>query len=90
MRAPLSADPDNDSGADGSSWVTDSFAITVADRSSPVGLTMRDLLGLALRRNPNRAQLLVSTVLGKHLAADPRVIVGVGRLVVEQLSYQHG
>ena len=42
---------------------------------------MADLLRLALRRNPKRAQLLVSTVLGKHLPADPRVIAGIGRLL---------
>ncbi|HEY4422354.1 MAG TPA: phosphoribosyltransferase domain-containing protein, partial [Pseudonocardia sp.] len=32
------------------------------------------LLGLALRRNPRRAQLLVSRVLGKHVPADPRLV----------------
>ena len=36
---------------------------------------------VGLRRNPRRAQLLVSTVLGKHLPADPRVIAGTGRLL---------
>src|SRR3954453_3415565 len=63
------------------SWVSDHFAVTVADRSAPVGLTMQDMLRLALRRNPKRAQLLVSTMLGKHLAADPLVVAGVGRLL---------
>jgi hypothetical protein len=42
---------------------------------------MQALIQVALRRNPRRAQLLVSTVLGKHLAADPRVIAGTGRLL---------
>ena len=32
------------------------------------------LLGLALRRNPRRAHLLVSRVLGKHVPTDPRVV----------------
>src|SRR3954469_6964313 len=63
------------------SWVSDHFAVTVADRTAPVGLTMDDMLRLALRRNPKRAQLLVSTMLGKHLAADPVVIAGGGRLL---------
>jgi hypothetical protein len=63
------------------SWVSEHFGITMADRSAPVGLSMDDMLRLALRRNPKRAQLLVSTMLGKHLAADPVVIAGVGRLL---------
>ena len=51
------------------------------DNGSPVGLRMTELIEVGLRRNPRRAQLLVSTVLGKHLAADPRVIAGTGRLL---------
>ena len=39
---------------------------------------LADLVGLALRRNPRRAHLLVSTVLGKHIPADPRVVHGAG------------
>lgn len=31
-----------------------------------------------LRRNPRRAHLLVSTVLGKHLPTDPRVVLAAG------------
>ena len=42
---------------------------------------MPDLVGMALRRNPRRAHLLVSTVLGKHLPADPRLVYGAGRLL---------
>ncbi|HET8583103.1 MAG TPA: phosphoribosyltransferase [Jatrophihabitans sp.] len=36
------------------------------------------LVELALRDNPRRAHLLVSTVLGKHLPADPRTVHGTG------------
>lgn len=64
-----------------SSWAAARYGVTVADGSSPVGLTMTDLTGIALRRNPKRAQLLVSTVLGKHLPVDPRVACGAGRLL---------
>ncbi|TXS08747.1 phosphoribosyltransferase [Streptomyces sp. wa22] len=39
---------------------------------------LRDLLGLALRRNPKRAHLLVSNVLGKHVPQRPSVVHGVG------------
>ena len=48
------------------------------------------LLGLALRRNPKRAQLLVSRVLGKHIPTDPRLVRGagllLGRLVADALA----
>ncbi|MEU1704390.1 phosphoribosyltransferase [Streptomyces sp. NPDC005706] len=37
-----------------------------------------DLLGLALRRNPKRAHLLVSNVLGKHVPQSPSVVYGHG------------
>jgi len=41
----------------------------------------RVLLGLALRDNPRRAQLLVSRVLGKHVPTDPRVVRAAGLLL---------
>ncbi|MFF9017296.1 phosphoribosyltransferase [Streptomyces sp. NPDC014870] len=37
-----------------------------------------DMLGLALRRNPRRAHLLVSNVLGKHVPQRPSVVHGSG------------
>lgn len=40
---------------------------------------LRDLLGLALRRNPRRAHLLVSNVLGKHVPQLPAAVHGAGR-----------
>ncbi|MGX5182286.1 phosphoribosyltransferase [Streptomyces avermitilis] len=39
---------------------------------------LSDLLGLALRRNPKRAHLLVSNVLGKHVPQSPSVVYGYG------------
>ncbi|MCY0918282.1 phosphoribosyltransferase [Streptomyces sp. H27-G5] len=39
---------------------------------------MEELLGLALRRNPKRAHLLVSRVLGKHVPQSPAVVHGAG------------
>ncbi|MGW0823510.1 phosphoribosyltransferase domain-containing protein, partial [Streptomyces sp. NPDC002845] len=39
---------------------------------------LRGLLGLALRRNPKRAHLLVSNVLGKHVPQSPAVVYGYG------------
>ncbi|MFF4226284.1 phosphoribosyltransferase [Streptomyces abikoensis] len=60
----------------------------VADRLG-VGLEgdprLPELLGLALRRNPKRAHLLVSNVLGKHVPASPAAVyeagAGLGRRV---------
>ncbi|MGV9889518.1 phosphoribosyltransferase [Streptomyces sp. NPDC003395] len=39
---------------------------------------LTELLGLALRRNPKRAHLLVSHVLGKHVPQSPSVVHGSG------------
>ncbi|MFD9003462.1 phosphoribosyltransferase [Streptomyces sp. NPDC059582] len=39
---------------------------------------LSDLVGLALRRNPKRAHLLVSNVLGKHVPQSPSVVYGYG------------
>ncbi|MGW2240500.1 phosphoribosyltransferase domain-containing protein, partial [Streptomyces sp. NPDC001759] len=39
---------------------------------------LTELLGLALRRNPKRAHLLVSNVLGKHVPQSPSVVYGYG------------
>ncbi|CAM5535350.1 Phosphoribosyltransferase OS=Streptomyces glaucescens OX=1907 GN=SGLAU_10855 PE=4 SV=1 [Streptomyces glaucescens] len=52
--------------------------------------TLTGLLGLALRRNPKRAHLLVSNVLGKHVPQSPSVVYGhglaLGRRVRELLG----
>ncbi|MFI9587456.1 phosphoribosyltransferase domain-containing protein [Streptomyces sp. NPDC052236] len=60
----------------------------VADRLG-VGLTgddrLPDLLGLALRRNPKRAHLLVSNVLGKHVPQSPAVVYGAGFALGERV-----
>jgi hypothetical protein len=44
----------------------------------PAELLIATLIQPGLRRNPRRAHLLVSTVLGKHLPTDPRVVLGAG------------
>jgi len=63
------------------SWAGDRFGVGLVDVRTPVGVGLADLIEIGLRRNPRRAQLLVSTVLGKHLAVDPRVAAGFGRLL---------
>ncbi len=50
-------------------------------RSVDAGVDPTVLLGIALRRNPRRAQLLVSRVLGKHVPTDPRLVRAAGLLL---------
>ena len=72
-------------GADKSTpWVSDRLGISL---SGPPLLT--ELVGLALRRNPRRAQLLVSTVLGKHMPADPAAVVRAGRQLACAIQQEH-
>ena len=54
-------------------WVGDRFGVRLAGDAA-----LPELVQLALRRNPRRAHLLVSTVLGKHIPAEPRLVRGAG------------
>jgi hypothetical protein len=66
-------------------WVAERLGVELEGDD---GLTA--LLGLALRRNPKRAHLLVSHVLGKHVPQSPSVVYGhgfrLGRRVRELLG----
>ncbi|MFF7364823.1 phosphoribosyltransferase domain-containing protein [Streptomyces sp. NPDC008125] len=55
------------------SWVAERLGVALAGDQE-----VRDMLGLALRRNPRRAHLLVSHVLGKHVPQLPSVVHGAG------------
>ncbi|MEJ1196310.1 MULTISPECIES: phosphoribosyltransferase [unclassified Streptomyces] len=67
------------------SWVAERLGVELAGDD-----TLTGLLGLALRRNPKRAHLLVSNVLGKHVPQSPSVVYGhgvaLGRRVRELLG----
>ncbi|MFD5496712.1 phosphoribosyltransferase [Streptomyces sp. NPDC001812] len=69
------------------SWVAERLGVELAGDDRLTGL-----LGLALRRNPKRAHLLVSNVLGKHVPSPPSVVYGhgvaLGRRVRELLGEQ--
>ncbi|MBT2383654.1 phosphoribosyltransferase [Streptomyces sp. ISL-11] len=54
-------------------WVADRLGVSFDGDER-----LRELLGLALRRNPKRAHLLVSNVLGKHVPSPPTRVYGVG------------
>ncbi|WLQ43290.1 phosphoribosyltransferase [Streptomyces laculatispora] len=55
------------------SWVAERLGVELVGDGE-----LRELLGLALRRNPKRAHLLVSHVLGKHVPQYPSVVYGAG------------
>ncbi|MEV4677936.1 phosphoribosyltransferase family protein [Actinomadura sp. NPDC049382] len=65
------------------SWVSARLGVRLADGASPAGAGLSSLVGLAVRRNPRRAHLLVSAVLGKHVPTDPRLVYGSGLLLGE-------
>ncbi|WP_206050926.1 phosphoribosyltransferase [Nocardioides speluncae] len=62
-------------------WVSENTGIGATDHGLLPGLAMTDLFGMALRVNPRRPHLLVSTVLAKHVPTDPRVVRGSGLLL---------
>ncbi|MFD8959681.1 phosphoribosyltransferase domain-containing protein, partial [Streptomyces anulatus] len=55
------------------SWVAERLGVALEGDGE-----LQELLGLALRRNPKRAHLLVSNVLGKHVPQRPSVVHGAG------------
>ncbi|GLP72935.1 hypothetical protein TUM20983_00450 [Mycobacterium antarcticum] len=72
------------------SWVTREFGIRIAAQASDSGYSAKQLVIPGLRRNPRRAHLLVSTVLGKHLPVSPAEALSaadrLGDLVAEVLG----
>jgi adenine/guanine phosphoribosyltransferase-like PRPP-binding protein len=52
--------------------------IVLTDTGSSSSWTATQLVRPGLRRNPRRAHLLVSTVLGKHIPVDPDVVIAAG------------
>ncbi|MCZ2830743.1 phosphoribosyltransferase domain-containing protein [Modestobacter sp. VKM Ac-2986] len=62
-------------------WTADRLGARLRTTAGVGGLVAEDLVGMALRRNPRRAHLLVSRVLGKHVPTDPRLVHGAGRLL---------
>lgn len=61
-------------------WVAERLGVALDG-----GERLRELLGLALRRNPKRAHLLVSNVLGKHVPQSPAVVYGTGVALGERV-----
>ncbi|AZI59317.1 phosphoribosyltransferase [Nakamurella antarctica] len=63
------------------------FGVGLTTGDSQLGWALSDLVGLALRRNPRRAHLLVSSILGKHVPVDPDLVHGTGMLLGALVSY---
>jgi adenine/guanine phosphoribosyltransferase-like PRPP-binding protein len=64
-------------GRAGGDPVADRFGIRLDELASN-GFQLTELVDVGLRRNPRRAQLLVSRVLGKHVPVDPALVLAVG------------
>lgn len=65
-------------------YVTDTLNIP-----TPNAVGFRQLLGLALRKNPKRAHLLVSTVLGKHIPQKPVIVSAAAEALAHQILELH-
>ena len=63
------------------SYVRDALGVDVTSDPGTSVLPVKSLVGLALRRNPKRAHLLVSRVLAKHVPTEPGIVASAGRLL---------
>jgi adenine/guanine phosphoribosyltransferase-like PRPP-binding protein len=62
-------------------WVGEHVGLELRTDAELSLCDLTELVGVALRHNPRRAQLLVSHVLGKHVPAEPRTVYGSGLLL---------
>ncbi|MGO4228920.1 phosphoribosyltransferase domain-containing protein [Arthrobacter sp. YAF34] len=62
-------------------YVRHALGVNVASDHSRSVLPVEALVGLALRRNPKRAHLLVSRVLAKHVPTEPGIATSAGQLL---------
>lgn len=67
-------------------WATEQFGLAVLDTGAADSpWRAADLVLPGLRRNPRRAHLLVSTVLGKHLPTEPARVRGAADALAEKV-----
>ncbi|MCU1406336.1 MAG: hypothetical protein JWQ43_2639 [Glaciihabitans sp.] len=62
-------------------FVRDSLGITIHTDVERSLVPVEQLVGIALRRNPKRAHLLVSTVLAKHVPTPPGLVIAAAELL---------
>ncbi|MCG3044268.1 phosphoribosyltransferase family protein, partial [Streptomyces sp. S1A] len=77
--------PGQGSGQWSGEWVAQRLGVRLETPPGEEAGRLRDLLGLALRRNPRRAHLLVSQVLGKHVPQLPGTVHGTGLRLGERV-----
>jgi hypothetical protein len=61
--------------------VRDALDISITTDPDRSIISVEDLVGIAVRRNPKRAHLLVSTVLAKHVPTTPGISLAAGELL---------
>lgn len=66
-------------------WVAKRLGVRLEEAGDPGSPRLDELLGLALRRNPKRAHLLVSQVLGKHVPQSPQAVYAAGHGLGERV-----
>lgn len=66
-------------------WVAERLGVRLEEAGDPGSPRLDELLGLALRRNPKRAHLLVSQVLGKHVPQSPQAVYAAGHGLGERV-----
>jgi Phosphoribosyl transferase/TRSP domain C terminus to PRTase_2 len=62
-------------------YVAERLGLDWTVHRDPYGLGLDALAGLAIRHNPKRAHLVVSTVLAKHIAAPPATVRAAGLML---------
>jgi hypothetical protein len=93
--APAGADPQVSIGSVAAGdlagdWLWDSLGLRIQVDADVYGRGLHGMVGLALRRNPRRAHLLVSRVLGKHLPVPPATALDAGALLARQVQLVRG
>lgn len=68
-------------------WATEQFGLALHDAGDTESAwQVTDLVQPGLRRNPRRAHLLVSTVLGKHLPTDPTLVRAAADALADKVT----
>ncbi|WP_420879038.1 phosphoribosyltransferase family protein [Rhodococcus sp. (in: high G+C Gram-positive bacteria)] len=69
------------------SWATEQFGLALHDAGgTESGWRVTDLVRPGLRRNPRRAHLLVSTVLGKHVPTEPALVRAAADALADKVT----
>jgi hypothetical protein len=77
-------------GGDQDDWLWTALGLTVEVGQDATGRGLHGMVGLALRRNPRRAHLLVSRVLGKHLPVAPADALAAGAALAARVRLAAG